>query len=284
MEKAKRDRRQAPSGRSASITSSNKPGSTLDAALDYLRRGWSVVPVRAVGKQPLVSWLDYQKKRATPDEVRAWFEKWPSANVGIVTGQISNLVVLDIDRAHGGEESLAELESRHGPMPATVTALSGGGGRHFYFAAPADPTPLRSRVGIALGIDVRAEGGMIVAPPSHHSSGGRYRWITAPDDAETLSGLPRWLINWIRNPQSHRGHGTQHWRRIAQEGVQEGVRNSTIASFTGHLLWCGVDIEVIKELMLCWNRVRATPPLDDAEVLRTVDSIHRTHERGHEET
>lgn len=226
-----------------------------------------------------MSWRDYQKKRATPDEVRAWFAEWPSANVGIVTGQISNLIVLDIDRAHRGEESLSDLESRHGPLPATVTALSGGGGRHFYFAAPAEPTPLRSRVAIAPGIDVRAEGGMVVAPPSHHSSGGRYRWIIAPDEVEALAGMPRWLISWIRNPEIHRGHGAQHWRQVVREGVEEGGRNNAIASFTGHLLWCGVDIEVIKELMLSWNRVRATPPLSDDEVLRTVDSIRRTHER-----
>lgn len=240
--------------------------------------------MRAVGKQPLVSWRDYQKKRATPDEVRAWFEKWPNANVGIVTGQISNLVVLDIDRAHHGEDSLADMETRHGPLPETVTALSGGGGRHFYFAASADPVPLRSRVGIAPGIDVRAEGGMVVAPPSHHPSGGRYCWIRAPEEGGTVAVMPRWLVNWIRNPQMHRGHGVQHWRRIAQDGVREGERNSTIASFTGHLLWCGVDFEVIRELMLCWNRVRATPPLDDDEVLRTVESIRRTHEREQDES
>ena len=66
------------------------------------------------------------------------------------------------------------------------------------------------------------------------------------------------------------GHGVQHWRALAADGVTEGARNSTIASFAGHLLWCGVDLDVIKELLLCWNRVRARPPLSDDEVIRTA--------------
>lgn len=237
------------------------------------------MPVAAVGKQPLVAWRAYQEKRATPDEVRGWFETWPVANVGIVTGQISNLVVLDVDRAHHGEDSLAKLVARYGPLPETVTVSSGGGGRHFYFTATADPEPLRSRVGIAQGIDVRAEGGVVVAPPSRHASGGRYQWITPPGETMSPAPIPRWLVALVRNPRHHAGHGVNHWRRIAEEGAREGERNNTIASFAGHLLWCGVDPEVIKELLLCWNRVRAHPPLDDDEVLRTVESIRRTHER-----
>lgn len=240
------------------------------------------MPVAPNAKNPLVAWRDYQRKRATPDEVRAWYEKWPNANVGIVTGQISNLIVIDIDPAHKGEESLADLTDRFGALPATVSVCSGGGGRHLYFAATADPVPVRSRVSVAPGIDVRAEGGMVVAPPSNHPSGGRYRWIVDVDAVEDLAAPPRWLVRLVQSPRPHAGHGVHYWRQLAVEGVNEGERNSTIAAFTGHLLWCGVDLEVIKELLLCWNRVRARPPLDDDEVLRTVDSIQRTHERQHD--
>ena len=62
------------------------------------------------------------------------------------------------------------------------------------------------------------------------------------------------------------------------EGVNEGERNSTIASLTGHLLWHGVDPQVALELMLAWNRLRCCPPLDDEEVARVVASITRLHE------
>jgi len=254
-----------------------------DAALRYLARGWSVVPVAPAGKHPLVAWRDYQQRHATPDEVKAWYAQWPNANVGIITGQISNLVVIDIDPAHKGEESLAELTERYGALPGTLTACSGGGGRHLYFSAPADPVPVRSRVAVAPGIDVRAEGGLVVAPPSNHPSGGRYRWITDATLPVSLAALPRWLIDLVQGTRPHAvGHGVRHWRRLAAEGVSEGERNSSLAAFTGHLLWCGVDTEVVKELLLCWNRVRARPPLDEEEVLRTIDSIHHTHERHHQ--
>lgn len=233
------------------------------------------------GKQPLVPWVEHQQRRATPDEVRGWYRRWPLANVGIVTGQISNLVVIDIDPAHGGEDSLRDLMARFGALPPTLTAHTGGGGRHLYFSAPADPVPVRSRVGVAPGIDVRAEGGMIVAPPSIHPSGNHYEWISGGASVAPAP-LPRWLKALIQGMRpAGQGHGVSYWRDLAAEGVGEGARNSTIASFAGHLMWCGVDLDVIKELLLCWNRVRAHPPLSDDEVIRTVESIHRTHARQH---
>ena len=233
------------------------------------------------GKQPLVPWRDHQQRRAAPGEVRDWYRRWPLANVGIVTGQISSLVVIDVDPGHGGEDSLEDLVTRFGALPPTLTVRTGGGGRHLYFSAPADPVPVRSRVGVAPGIDVRAEGGMIVAPPSVHPSGKRYEWIAAGAPAAPAP-LPRWLMALVQGMRpAGQGHGVHYWRSLAAEGVTEGARNSTIASFAGHLMWCGVDLDVIKELLLCWNRVRARPPLSDDEVIRTVDSVHKTHEREH---
>ena len=73
------------------------------------------------------------------------------------------------------------------------------------------------------------------------------------------------------------GHPLAYWRSLVKEGVAEGRRNATIASFTGHLLWHEVDPDVVMELMLAWNQMRCRPPLDDEEVIRTVRSIERTH-------
>lgn len=255
---------------------------TKSAAERYWARGWSVVAIRPRDKRPLVPWREYQQRRADKAEISRWFERCPGSNIGIVTGQISNLVVIDIDPRHGGDESLCRLEERHGRLPRTMTVQTGGGGRHLYFAAPADPVPLRSRVGIVEGIDIRAEGGLVVAPPSIHPSGRAYAWIDGEEEPQTPAALPRWMVSLIRRRSDHLGRGVQYWRRLAADGVDEGERNSTIASFAGHLNWCGVDPEVIQELMLCWNRVRARPPLDDAEVVRTIESIRRTsaHKRS----
>lgn len=251
------------------------------AAEKYRARGWSVVPIRPRDKRPLMPWREFQRRRADKTEIFRWFERWPDANIGVVTGQVSNLVVIDIDPRHGGEDNLHSLEERHGPLPRTLTVQTGGDGRHLYFAAPADPVPLRSRVALVGGIDVRAEGGLVVAPPSIHPSGRAYAWIDDEEAPQDPSALPRWMVSLIRRRSDHSGHDAHHWRRLVADGVSEGERNSAIASFAGHLNWCGVDSDVIKELMLCWNRVRARPPLDDVEVVRTIESIQRTNARKH---
>jgi len=233
-----------------------------------------VLPLRPRDKRPLIQWENLQAERPSESDVTEWFQRWPDANIGIVTGEISNLIVLDVDPKHGGDISLERLEHRFRPLSATVEAVTGGGGRHLYFAHPGGLT--RNRAGLAQGIDLRGDGGYIVAPPSIHPSGRPYEWVPGhgPDEI-TLAPLPRWLIVPIRGPRI--GRSLFDWRRLVREGVDEGQRNSTIASLTGHLLWHGVDPDVALELLLAWNRVRCRPPLDDAEVARVVASITRLH-------
>jgi len=256
-------------------------GEFKQVALDYLRRGWSVIPMRKRDKRPAIRWQEFQSVRASEQEVHDWLSRWPEDNVGIVTGAVSGLVALDVDPRHGGEDSLKNLEREHGPLPRTLETITGGGGRHIYFAHPGGT--VRNRVGIAQGIDLRGDGGCIVAPPSVHPSGNRYKWARGcgPGQAK-LAPLPHWLQQMVSNEEQRAGHTLIYWRELLREGVQEGERNNTTASITGHLLWHGVDPDVALELMLCWNRIRCRPPLDDVEVARTVQSITRLHER-HEE-
>jgi hypothetical protein len=88
------------------------PSQKLTAALGYLARGWSVVPVAVRGKRPIVRWQTFEERHPTEAEVRGWFERWPAANVAVVTGAICDIVVLDVDPSHGGEASLARLALR----------------------------------------------------------------------------------------------------------------------------------------------------------------------------
>lgn len=250
---------------------------TEQAALDYLKLHWSVIPMRARDKRPAIRWQEYQQRRASETELRGWFHDWPDDNVGIVTGAISGLVVLDIDPKHGGDDSLALFLREHGPLPPTIESRTGGGGRHVYFAHPGGV--VRNKVGLAPGIDVRGDGGCVVAPPSVHGSGRPYVWLEghAPGDI-AAAPMPGWLLHEVTGRAVHPGHSLSYWRDLVREGVPEGERNNTIASLTGHLLWHGVDPDVALELLLCWNRVRCQPPLTDDEVLRTVDSITHIHE------
>jgi hypothetical protein len=247
------------------------------AALEYLKRHWSVIPMRARDKRPAIRWQEFQQRRASEKEIQEWFKRWPEGNVGIVTGSISGLVVLDIDPKHGGEDSLNQLIREHGPLPLTIESQTGGGGRHLYFTYPSGI--VRNKVGMAPGIDVRGEGGCVVAPPSVHSLGKTYAWRQghAPGEA-SLAPLPSWLLSLITGNRSHPGHSLDYWRELIRAGVPEGERNNTIASLAGHLLWHGVDPVVALELLLCWNRIRCQPPLSDKEVGRTVQSITRLHE------
>lgn len=250
-------------------------GPCLAAALDYWRRGWSVLALRPRDKRPLFPWEILQQERAGEASVRHWFESRPDANLGIVTGALSRLVVLDVDPAHGGEDSLLSLEQEHGPLPATVEAATGSGGRHLYFRHPG--AVLRNRAGLRPGLDLRGDGGYIVAPPSIHPNGRPYRWCAgrSPDEI-ALAPLPSWLLGEALQRVAHR---PSDWRRIAREGVAEGERNTTAASLAGHLLFKGVDPGLVRELLLAWNEARCQPPLPRAEILAVVRNITRLHER-----
>jgi len=160
-------------------------------ALYYLRRGWSVVPVRRGEKIPAVPWHQFQNRRATPAEIDDWFVD-PTMGVGIVTGPISNLTVLDFD----GEIGAATEQSLLPRIGAGPVSLTGGGGAHRLMAHPGRRVP--SRKGILPGMDIRADGGFIVAPPSVHASGRQYSWdVDAHVDDLGLPSLTESMIDLI---------------------------------------------------------------------------------------
>ena len=240
----------------------------LAAALDYLARGWSVVPVVPRAKRPMVPWRAFQKRRPREDEVRKWFTRWPDANVSVVTGALSGLVVLDVDPRHGGAQALAAIETRHGALPQTVESVTGGGGRHVYFAHPGGE--VRNRVGLAPGIDLRGDGGTIVAPPSIHPSGNPYRWRAGHGPAEMAPApLPAWLLA-PRFAGRAAGGGADWCRALFAHPLEGGARQAVLAAYARHLLAHDVDPDVALELLLAWNHARARPPLADGEIIAAL--------------
>lgn len=148
------------------------------------------------GKHPKVRWKALESP-ADPGTIENWWRWWPKAGVGIKTGAVSGIFVLDVDPRHGGDHSLQALEDAHGPLPDTLRALTGGGGQHIYFAHPGGE--IRNDVGSKLGagLDVRGDGGMVAAPPTQHASGRRYRWENWPG---RLAPAPGWLVAALRPP------------------------------------------------------------------------------------
>ena len=141
----------------------------LAAALDYASRGWSVIPLRPKDKRPLLrEWKEYQSRRATEIEIREWWARNPAANVGVIAGAVSGLVVLDVD-GKNGHESLKSLPGvEHDKAPVVVT----GKGFHAYYRHPGGT--VSNRAGMLPGLDLRGDGGYVVAPPSVHPSGRVY--------------------------------------------------------------------------------------------------------------
>lgn len=181
----------------------------LAAALEYARRGWAVIPLhtprrsgcscghqdcdRSCGKHPRID--NWQNDGSVdPAVIIGWWRTWPDANVGVLTGKPSGFIALDVDPDSGGEESLAALEAQYGPLPRTETSRTGSGGKHFLFAYPGTRVK-NSAKKIAPGLDIRGDGGQIVAPPSTHRSGKAYQWIVEAD----LADPPTWLLELLRD-------------------------------------------------------------------------------------
>lgn len=169
-----------------------------ESAMRLRSRGWAVVPVHRVGrdgrcscgragcpspgKHPRIRWERWTGELPDPEQVDEWFRRWPDSNLGVVTGQTSGVAVIDVDPRHGGDRSLERLEKRWLGIPETVETVTGGGGRHLWFSIH---EPLMSTV-LAPGLELKADGAMVVVPPSIHVSGDTYRWVPGhtPEDLE----------------------------------------------------------------------------------------------------
>ncbi|HXJ80795.1 MAG TPA: bifunctional DNA primase/polymerase [Candidatus Methylomirabilis sp.] len=260
----------------------------LAAAFEHARRGRPVFPlwwpiwaedggVRCAcgnatcdnnGKHPIT---EHGFKDATTDraQIRAWWRRWPRANIGIPTGR-ETFDVVDVDPDKGGDGTLVQLERRHGPLPETAETLTGGGGRHLKFW----PSGLRCSNGkLGDGLDTRGEGGYIVAAPSVHRSGRRYvpEVLHALDEVP-LAPLPAWLLAAVNGTDGD-GHHTP--APPVEDVIPEGQRNGTLASLAGTMRRRGMGTSEIAAALLEVNRLRCRPPLAEAEVRAIAESIGR---------
>jgi Bifunctional DNA primase/polymerase, N-terminal/Primase C terminal 1 (PriCT-1) len=242
----------------------------ISAALGLAERGFRVFPCMPRGKEPAVV---KGSLAATTDQnvIKGWWRGNSACNIGLATGAGSGVFVVDVDGANA-EAMLRELQERHGALPATVEAITARG-RHLYFRW-LDGVEVRNSAGrIAAGIDVRGEGGYVLAPPSVHPSGRRYCWSV--DSADSFAAAPKWLLEALvpRGPATVTATPATSWRDIVRDEVTEGRRNDTLARFAGHLLRRWVDPLVTLEFLLTWNAMRCRPPLDESEVFTIVNSI-----------
>src|SRR5262245_26977213 len=204
----------------------------LPSALAWIGRGHGVFPLhwpvehngqtacscgrlcgKAAAKHPVARYAPHGHLSATLETgiAKLWFGlRVPEANLGVST---ENLVVIDSDPRHGGDESLRKLEAEHGELPLTWKSLTGGGGTHDVYKAPDNVAIASFNAELEIkwgrdpplgpGLDVRARGGYIVAPPSRHISGGAYCWSVDNHPAETpLAVAPDWLVEKLTRARS----------------------------------------------------------------------------------
>jgi len=249
----------------------------LEAALEYAtRHSLPVLPLHSVqdgrcscGKADCDSPGKHPRLRngfngASTDVavVAEWWRRWPTANIGIRTGAVSGLVVLDVDDYRGGGAALKQLART---APRTPEVLTGGGGRHFFFRHPGHE--VGNSVDLGTGLDVRADDAYIVAPPSTHASGNPYRWIR-PLDKIDLAPCPEWLVEL---------NGARHARPASPVGdvIPEGERDTTLTSIAGTMRRRGMGVAEILAALKVTNTERCNPPLPERDLERIANSVGR---------
>jgi len=259
------------------ITEPNQKGqpvhTLLDAALAYAARGWHVFPCHTptaqgcscrkacgdrIGKHPRTK-NGLKDATTDPEQIRKWWKTWPQANIGIATGAVSNLVVLDNDIYKGGDVVLRDLERSYSQLPETVLSLTGGGGEQYFFVHPG--AYIKNGVeSLGTGLDIRGDGGYVVAPPSLHASGKRYAWeiIHEPDDMP-LAPMPDWLLALCRETKA---------REVVDAGepIPKGKRNDTLFRVGCSFRARGCTEEVILAALREMNARQCYPPLAESEV------------------
>lgn len=268
-----------------STSNTVKCNTTLGEALRLARQGIPVFPCLPGRKDPAIKG-GHNQATADKGQIRRWFSNG-DYNLGIPTGQVSGIIVLDEDcYKPGAEDSLSQLEAENGPLPETRTIKTRAGGRQYYFRAPAVATK-NSSGALAVGIDTRGDGGYVVAPPS---------WVDADEKGPAgfysvekdrpLAELPKAWIEVMRDPNAwakgrpSASRAKPELRLVASnpfmagispgfvlpERIPDGERNDTLWRYRGHLEGRGTPADLVEHAVRDANRARCEPPLDDDDL------------------
>lgn len=268
--------------------------STLRAAVSYCARGWPVLPLWPLrdgrcacrdagacdwpGKHPACAGGVTAATLDVMRVVRFWgaFEARHGAapHVGVATG--GGLLVVDLDARHFGDETWRRLVDGRAPVE-TVESLTGNG-RHLWFSLEGLGRVPSSVGRLGPGVDVRASGGYVVAPPSAHVSGRAYLWEASSDPTEgvALARAPSWLVELARVP-APRGAAA----RVAPgDVIAQGGRNDALARYACSLRARGVEELELREAVERLNATACDPPLSAREVGRIVRGVVRRYRAG----
>jgi hypothetical protein len=241
---------------------------TLETAIAYHRSGFSVIPIKPREKKPLVAWEPFQKEPAPEETIKFWFENWPDANLAIVTGTVSNCVVIDLDSEDAKEKLKSLLHSDLSTVPRSRT----GKGWQLFFKHPGVNIQNGVRVGRIPGLDTRGDGGYVVAPPSIHPNGKQYKWEVAL--SRQLPELPAALFKLLTTATSQSG-GAQERLNTAEavKGVPEGQRDETVFKLACKLRSADVPRDIAEKLIL-EAAANCEPPFSERIALEKVARVY----------
>lgn len=262
------------------------------AAQNYAKQGYYVFPLYefnpakgkcsctkgekcpAPGKHPRPR-EGFKSSTLSLKRIASWWATWPNANIGINCGR-SGIAVLDCDPKNGGEASLHSLLAETPSVAHAPSVQTGSGGSHRYFKLTNGAKTSQNRLP---GIDVRADGGYVVAPPSLHSSGNRY--AGEPPAVDALPDWPSVLTEMLKKPDKAASGSSPKGEQTAEllpgNRIPVGARNESLMSDAGQLVYAGIE-PLRAFAMLCGVRDRLmddTASFSDEEVQRVVDSAYR---------
>jgi len=265
----------------------------LKAALKYQSMGLSVIPVKA-NKKPYIKWEPYQSSAADEKQIRSWWSKWPGANIGLVTGKVSNIIALDAD-SQEGHDAVFEFIPETLEFPIAKTPR----GYHNYFAYQPG---LRSGPSNLKDCDIKTDGGYIIAPPSKNGEGQDYAWLEGLKITDVSpANMPDFLFQTLQNGHAH--HEGAHTRAYNKErmhsstqgetnakhfsgetkqsetfrnkrniGFEEGFRDETLFHIASCLNRGGMDADNAREI-LCFIGAHCSPPFPDKEIETKLESV-----------
>jgi len=236
----------------------------LDTALKLLGSGMPVFPVGR-DKKPLVAWKQYQERLPIEEEVKTWWNQHPYANIGLTTGHLSGLIVVDPD----SQEATRAFKENYPEAKETLQAQTGReGARHFYFIHEPGITNDAGKL-LGPGIDVRGEGGYVVVPPSIHANGKSYQWLNKNKPIALPDKLRKILVSRSKDGKPFNDGLTQP----DGEKIPDHQRNVTLTSLAGSMRRRGMSEEAIKAAILKENSLKCDPPLDESEVNKIAKSV-----------
>jgi hypothetical protein len=267
--------------------------STLQKALNYQHAGYNVIPVRK-DKKPFVKWTKHQAKKETHqkyNKIRQWWGEFGlGANVAIVTGKVSNIVVVDVD-SQAGHDALNEFLPNSLITPTAKTPK----GWHYYFKYNEE---IKTGTRIITDTDIRADGAYIIAPPSSNGDGKNYSWLDGLSILEVdPAPMPEMLFDILKsgaspaNPSEHikkdaslyKNKSSRTGRNISESntaqhcvtkrniGFDEGARDETLFHLANYLVKGGMPVENIRNY-LHFFASNCNPPFPEKEIQAKIQS------------